>query len=85
MEAMRPPVRNAGNQMISRSPNGCSTSRNEPTFEQLVAIHGQGADVADVRDDIRCCHRTLRVVLSQLFQEFRLVPKHEQLVVLGVS
>ena len=82
MEAMRPPVRNAGNQIISRSPNGFSTSR--AAFEQFVTLHGESADVADIRDDIRGCHWTLRIVLSQLFQEFRLVSEYEQLVILHV-
>ena len=81
---MRPPVRSAGNQMMSCSPNGCSTSLKEPAFDQIVALHGESADVADIGDDIRRRHRALRIVLSQLFQECRLIPEHEQLIILRV-
>ena len=81
---MRPPVRNAGNQMMSMQSERLQHLSKEPAFEQLLALHGEGADVADIRDDIRCRHRALCVVRSQLFQELRLVSEHEQLVVLHV-
>ena len=56
----------------------------KPAFEQFVPLHGEGADVADIRDDSRSSHWTLRIVLFKLFQEFRLVSEHEQLIVLHV-
>ncbi len=49
-----------------------------------MPIHGEGADAADIGDNIRCCHWTLCIVVSQLFQEYRLVSEDEQLIILQV-